>query len=357
MANQYNQQSLDLKFGSLILGLVTLYAMVVLFISPITSDQLFSLIWTYLKTLPITFIVIFFTKLIFDILSLGIKKKFKASPFSFCLKKIKIKWKQDRFFSLFWPVLAFSILIPSFNVFKQTILSTREFTTDPLLAKLDSSIFEGNPGLILHELIGSQKTTVFLDNLNQSWFIPMFLSIFLISFSNSSKIRVRYMSSYVFSWIFIGSILAYLLPSAGPCFYIDFIDSGHDSYALLMDQLYSHHNNPTPIKAIVYQQYLAAEFGKPIVKIGSGISAMPSVHVALATLFALGSFSFKKYLGFLMTIYAFFIWVGSIYLGWHYFVDGLVSCISIILFWKFHIILENKQNNQPALINKPTLNV
>lgn len=342
MINRFQSSSLDFKAGSFLFSLVLLYATIVFFISPVTFPEYLALIGAYGKTLPVAFIAIFLITQIAGIVTLGIKTKFKASPFAFCFNKLKEKWQQDRFFSFIWPISTLIILIPSFNVFKQTILSERGFTTDPLLEELDFLIFGKNPGLILHEFIGNQNTTIYIDNLNNSWFIPMILSIFLVAFSNSQKLRIRYVSGYIFVWIFIGSIMAYLLPSAGPCFYIDFIDPNHNGYAQLMSYLHSHHNDSTPIKAIAYQQYLASVFGKPIVTIGAGISAMPSVHVALATLFALGSYYYNRYLGILMVIYALLIWIGSIYLGWHYFVDGLVSFILVILFWKGFTFIEKK---------------
>ena len=48
--------------------------------------------------------------------------------------------------------------------------------------------------------------------------------------------------------------------------------------------------------------------------IGAGISAMPSLHVAMAV---------------------FWTWIGSFHLGWHYALDGLVSLIGVILIWRF----------------------
>src|SRR5690606_25545136 len=118
----------------------------------------------------------------------------KASPFAFCFNKLKEKWQQDRFFSFIWPISTLIILIPSFNVFKQTILSERGFTTDPFLAKLDFYLFQNDPGLILHSLIGSLKTTLIIDNLYHAWFLPMILGVILVSICSSATIRIRYMS-------------------------------------------------------------------------------------------------------------------------------------------------------------------
>lgn len=341
MINRFQSNSLDFKAGSFLFSLVLLYATIVFFISSVTFPEYLALIGAYVKTLPVAFIAIFLITQIAGIVTLGIKTKFKASPFAFCFNKLKEKWQQDRFFSFIWPISTLIILIPSFNVFKQTILSERGFTTDPFLAKLDFYIFQNDPGLLLHSLIGSLTTTLIIDNLYHAWFLPMILGVILVSICSSTTLRIRYMSCYIFSWIVIGSILAWLFPSAGPCFYIDFVNPNYENYTKLMSQLYNHHQQ-TPISALIYQQYLSEAFNTESLAIGGSISAMPSVHVALATLFALGSFSINKWFGYVMSFYALFIWLSSVYLGWHYFIDGLISFILVLFFWTWLLVLEKK---------------
>lgn len=333
MINRFQSSSLDFKAGSFLFSLVLLYATIVFFISPVTFPEYLALIGVYGKTLPVAFIAVFLITQITSIITLGIKTKFKASPFTFCFKKLKEKWQQDQFFSLIWPISTLIILIPSFNVFKQTVLSERNFTTDPLLTNLDNLIFQGNPGAILHSFIGSLNTTLFFDNLYWIWFIPMIFGVFVVSLNSSPTLRIRYMNCYVFSWVFIGSILAYLFPSAGPCFYIEFIDPNYTQHAQFINKIYDYHQEEK-IHALILQKHLLNAFYEKNIILGAGISAMPSVHVALAMVFSLASFTLNKWLGYLMTIYALLIWIGSIYLGWHYFLDGLVSIILIILFWK-----------------------
>src|SRR4028118_2299777 len=65
--------------------------------------------------------------------------------------------------------------------------------------------------------------------------------------------------------------------------------------------------------------------GSDQLAIGGGISAMPSVHNVLAALFALAAFQLNRTAGIAVSIYAAVIWVGSIHLGWHYALDGLVA--------------------------------
>jgi membrane-associated phospholipid phosphatase len=67
----------------------------------------------------------------------------------------------------------------------------------------------------------------------------------------------------------------------------------------------------------------------------NGISAMPSMHVGTSVLFAILGFSAgKKWLGYLMSAFAFLIFIGSIHLGWHYAIDGYAgAAIAVVCWW------------------------
>ena len=60
---------------------------------------------------------------------------------------------------------------------------------------------------------------------------------------------------------------------------------------------------------------------------------LPFVPVSLL-LFALAASKIRPLLGWIFGAYAALIWIGSIHLGWHYAVDGLVAAASTIALWK-----------------------
>ena len=64
-----------------------------------------------------------------------------------------------------------------------------------------------------------------------------------------------------------------------------------------------------------------------------GISAMPSIHVAMAMIFMLTGWRANKLLGIVLTLYALIIQIGSILLAWHYAIDGYFSIVFTILIW------------------------
>jgi membrane-associated phospholipid phosphatase len=81
------------------------------------------------------------------------------------------------------------------------------------------------------------------------------------------------------------------------------------------------------------QQSLWAAHVSPEVKLGAGVSAFPSMHVASATLFALTAWSTDRRFGWLMIAFLAYVQFASVFLGWHYAVDGYASMIGTAVIW------------------------
>jgi membrane-associated phospholipid phosphatase len=64
-----------------------------------------------------------------------------------------------------------------------------------------------------------------------------------------------------------------------------------------------------------------------------GISAMPSVHLSMATLFVWLAFEVRKWLGWVFVGYLALIQIGSVILGWHYAVDGYLGILLASMIW------------------------
>ena len=92
-------------------------------------------------------------------------------------------------------------------------------------------------------------------------------------------------------------------------------------------------DNSYAVWALDAQELLWRNYAKGGMVAGSGISAMPSMHVAVATLFALVTWRVRRWLGVVMMVYAFAIMIGSVQLGWHYAVDGYLGAAGMIAIW------------------------
>jgi hypothetical protein len=246
------------------------------------------------------------------------------------------RWERDRGASLIWPPLLFAALMASFNSFKQMILPLAGYGWDPLLAKADRLLFLGNDGWrITHALFGSPQATAVIDKLYHGWFAPMALGVIICAWLPAStyRLRTQYLLTYVGVWIGIGSVLAFLMPSAGPCFYTQLVGPAPEFDSLMRRLAEMQSENGGSLAALRNQALLMAAHGSDALVVGGGISAMPSVHNGLAVLFAIAGWQVSRPLGIVFGAYAAVIWVGSIHLGWHYGLDGVVAALLTYGMW------------------------
>lgn len=203
---------------------------------------------------------------------------------------------------------------------KVTLPYANGFWADPSLAAIDATLFLGtDPWRISHALLG--WASPFIDRAYLTWAPVNLLMMLGLLIVWPSPGRDRCLLAW-FLTIGASAVIQYLLPSAGPVFYEA---AGHGSrFADL------------PIQPWVEttRHYLWAGYINPDQRIGSGISAMPSVHVGIACWVALVVRSFLPRLQWLGWAFVAAIFVGSVHLGWHYAVDGLAALGIACLAWR-----------------------
>lgn len=213
--------------------------------------------------------------------------------------------------------------------FKQAIPSFVPFYADPFIANAERALFGVDPWRITHALFG-HAGTIFFDRIYALWFVIMMLLFGWLCFTRDQKFQVRGLLTYVGSWAVLGNLLALGLSSVGPCFYGHFY--GDPRFDGLMVSLHGTHAQ-TKLFAVNGMEYLLKSEGK--FSLGAGISAMPSLHVAIAWLVLLCTLtqSRSRALKILASAYAVSIFVGSVHLGWHYALDGIVSIVVVTALW------------------------
>ena len=87
--------------------------------------------------------------------------------------------------------------------------------------------------------------------------------------------------------------------------------------------------SPLDASVIVSQRYLWLIHENHLQGLGGGISAFPSVHVALVTMNALFVIERSRFWGILAFGYVAFVLASSVYLGWHYAIDGYASIVLV----------------------------
>ena len=249
------------------------------------------------------------------------------------------RWANDRWLSILSPPLTVTILLCTFNIYKQVELPAAGFQAEHYLVNLDQQLFGADAWMVTHWLFSSPWATKALDLAYHAWFLPMTFGVVLCSFARpGSRLALRYLMSYVLLWIILGTFVAYLVPASGPCFYQYFHPDaarfGHLTSLLAQQDQFLRAHGLSGLRAVEYQHLLLHDYQSTRLALGAGISAMPSLHNAMAVLFACAAYQADRRMGRLFAGYAVLIWIGSIHLGWHYAIDGIVAAVLTVGIWK-----------------------
>ncbi len=232
--------------------------------------------------------------------------------------------------------------------YKSQIPDLVPYWADPYFADMDYMLFGIDPWRITHAIFG-QTGTLVIDRVYGLWFMVMMLTLGWFCFSRNPKIQLRGLLTSLLCWTVMSNFFATIFASVGPCYYQHFFKS--DRFAPLMEKIRVI-NSEDALLSVRAMDYLLKSYGKDY--FGTGISAMPSLHVAMAfvALFAICSYTKWRWLKVLAAIYATTIFVGSVHLGWHYAVDGIASIIAVSLFWwatgRFVDWLDAREQSQRA---------
>ncbi|MFV8413796.1 phosphatase PAP2 family protein [Vibrio owensii] len=233
---------------------------------------------------------------------------------------------------------AFSVFMSSFSAMKGAIPLIIPFRYDDVLIELDRLLFLGHaPWDVVHSTFSSPYAIRLIDVNYNIWFCLMWIVSFFFLYSEQSKVRTQYLVSWVLCWFLLGNLLALLLSSAGPVF-LERLDPSNTTYSELTSSLTQHSeylksSGWGTLWALQIQHDLWLAYAENKEMLGSGISAMPSLHNSIAVLMVLSMYSVKRWLGIVFIVHAIFIYIGSIALGWHYALDGIVSAPLTVLIW------------------------
>lgn len=202
------------------------------------------------------------------------------------------------------------------------------FYLDGLLADLDVSLHGGNPGEMLHALLPDEAAYPILVLYGPVWACLWFGVFIFASLQPDDALRDRFFWTMTISFILLGTLLATALSSVGPIFYERVYEV--DRFAGLVAQL---ETSIAGDAMASLSDFLFRNYSEDGARFGTGISAMPSVHLLVVTLNACFLGSVNRLLGVLSWVYVACILAGSVYLGWHYALDGYVSITVVSFVW------------------------
>lgn len=219
------------------------------------------------------------------------------------------------------------IFIGVFTSLKTMLPDLNPFFADPYLADLDRLLHGQDPWMYAVALLPPRLTPVIEVMYFGVWMLllmaPM-LAVLLVP--GLRAVRSQYVWTALIIWPLLGNLVAGALMSAGPVFYDRIV--GDPRFENLMAHIAQHANYQEFAQAYLWKFYVSGEAGA-----GVAISAFPSMHLANATLLVLLASRVHRWLLWAAVAFCGLILFGSVYLGWHYAVDGYFSIAATVLIW------------------------
>jgi hypothetical protein len=185
------------------------------------------------------------------------------------------------------------------------------FRADPLLARIDHALFLGHDPWTFLTWLNSDPMALFY---HRGWFALMIVTLLTVLSRAPSPQKSAVLLSYFILWSIVGPVIHVLMPAAGPVFF-EKLGYGHQFSGIWVP------DDMVDMTNYLWTVYKSERFFAP----GSGISAMPSLHIATTTWMVIAVYVHARRWFAPMAAAASLILLLSISLGWHYAIDGIVG--------------------------------
>ncbi|WP_281966488.1 phosphatase PAP2 family protein [Roseovarius nanhaiticus] len=322
----------SLRDNGILLVLVLAYYVAALLIGVYTATPVSTVSPTILALMLASLVPIFLATMIiwrFAYMAVAVRP---AKPIAWMMQDLKSTFLYDhrRLVSGGIAILAIIFFAAVFAYVKETIPQLNPFSWDGTFARLDRQMHGGHDPYALFSPIFANATALRgLDLAYSAWFLLIYFFSFIACMDRENPMRSNsYLISFTLTWIVGGSVFAVFFSSVGPIYFADF--GFGDQFAPLNDMLLGI-NAQYPLMAVDLQAMLLenAQNNSGV----SGISAMPSMHLATSWIMAFHAFRFGKTLGWIMVGFAVVIQLGSVMLGWHYAIDGYAGFLVAAVCW------------------------
>lgn len=267
-----------------------------------------------------------------------------------------ILFRRTLILPMVYVVIGTILFSPAFVMIKTTIPTVVPFWADPVLAQVDLWLLGRHAYELTQFAEGLLDPEKIVRFYMQLWGLFAMLFPILVVLGDMNPMRQRlFLTLYVGTWIVLGCVLATLFSSAGPIYFENV--TGEDLVSGLFQALDTRGLSDTPIsqtQAGLWHLY-ERDGGQQLH--GAGISAFPSLHVAMAAIWCVYLMVRSWLLGIVGLAYMVLVLFLSVYTGWHYFVDGLASiCLVVMLYAAFRRYFRDKlgvsQRNMPSEIDQ-----
>jgi hypothetical protein len=282
-----------------------------------------------LRTLPVFAFLLVLPPLIWSVL------KSSPSPFADLAHGLARRYGSPLLLAAgLAPLVLLPIMFSGYGALKMAIPDYVPFSWDDRLAALDRLLFFGSqPWELTHALAGGATATAVIDRIYTLWILMLSIAILGFALFAPRYDRARFFLAFTVAWILLGVGGGYLFSSAGPC-YAELVGARSAvEFAPMMARLREISEMTIPLGAVQWQDVLWQAHVNDQPSFGMGISAMPSLHNAIAILYALALGRFGRAAAIGGWLYAAIIFFGSVHLGWHYAVDGLLAAAGMAAIW------------------------
>lgn len=302
----------------------------------------------YFSGLVNVIVALFFSWSIYFYFRMLLKKQnelFKA----YFTTLLKMMSKPEKVVVFIFRLILINVFISNYTYLKQIIPDINLFYYDETFFELDKFLHSGvSPWELSHSFFYSPYWTLLFNLSYNLWFVLIWGSVlYFMWYCKNQFIRQAYLLSFFMCWFLIGSILAILMSSSGPCF-VHLLNPENTYYKPLMERLSYQVDSLWILKvyggeASQIQNYLWQVYSNRSGEVGAGISAMPSMHVSSSVLLAIATFEINKSISVVFWIFSLIIMISSVHLGWHYAVDGYVAAILTVLIWRMARFILRRQ--------------
>jgi len=253
------------------------------------------------------------------------------SPVAFLFELAKQPDWQRQFARGAPMLLALVLFMPAFSAMKSAIPLFNAYSWDSTWVAADRWIHGTDPWRLLQPVVGWPIVTSALSVAYHTWVLLIYFGgVYFCFLVKDRELRARYFIGFFGIWTIIGVVMATTFASVGPCFLGPLLRDFR--FEEQMAYLYSA-NEHFPVMVLPVQDQLLTWHLEGSHGLARGITAMPSMHVALATLFFLAVRRLSRIAGYCALAFVLVIMTASVHLAYHYAVDGYVSIGVTLLVW------------------------
>lgn len=226
------------------------------------------------------------------------------------------------------------LFLGTFTSVKNMLPELVPFTWDAPLARLDATLHGGiDPWRLLQPVMGHHVVTRLVQFCyTGGWMLVLCAMPALVTLApRLQPIRLQFFLAYFAAWILLGNVMAGAFMSAGPVYY-GHVTGDEQRFASLI--AYQAFSDGLVHSSYELQRQLWDIYASNRIAVGTGISAFPSMHLAVATLALLVALRLNRWAAGAAFAFLMIIMAGSVHLGWHYAVDGYVSIVVVLVLWK-----------------------